>query len=85
LRAADISLQFFDPAHAERYAINKPACEERTRALLAPLDEHRRKIAVWSRTTLVETALAAFVGQPLNACQVSEPFFWNGGAGSPPP
>jgi hypothetical protein len=47
LRAADISLQFFDPAHAERYATIKPAAEERTRAQLAPLDEHRRKIAVW--------------------------------------
>jgi hypothetical protein len=84
LRAADISLQFFDPAHAERYAIIKTACEERTRAQLAPLDEHRRKIAVWSRTAPVETALAAFAGQPLNACQVGGPFFWNGGAVRPP-
>jgi len=84
LRAADISLQFFDPAHPERYAIIKPASEERTRAQLAPLDGHRRKIAVWSRATPIETALAAFAGQALNACQVGGPFFWKGGAVRPP-
>jgi hypothetical protein len=84
LRAADISLQFFDPAHAERYATIKPAAEERTRAQLAPLDEHRRRIAVWSRAAPIETALTAFPGQPLSACQVGGPFFWNGGAVRPP-
>lgn len=84
LRAADVSLQFFDPAHADRYAIIKPAWGERTRAQLAPLDEHRRKIAVWSRAAPIETALSAFAGQPLNACQVGGPFFWNGGTIRPP-
>jgi hypothetical protein len=84
LCAADISLQFFDPAHAERYATIKPAVEERTRAQLAPLDEHRRRIAVWSRAAPIETALTAFPGQPLSACQVGGPFFWNGGAVRPP-
>jgi hypothetical protein len=84
LRAADISLQFFDPAHAERYATIKPAAEERTRAQLAPLDEHRRRIAIWSRAAPIETALTAFPGQPLSACQVGGPFFWNGGAVRPP-
>jgi hypothetical protein len=37
LRAADISLEFFDPAHASRYAIIKPAAEQRILAWLAPL------------------------------------------------
>ena len=84
LRAADISLQFFDPAHTERYATIKPAAEERTSAQLAPLDKHRRRIAIWSRAAPIETALTAFQGQPLSACQVGGPFFWNGGAVRPP-
>jgi hypothetical protein len=79
LRAADISLQFFDPAHAARYAVIKPAAEQRTLAQLAPLDEHRRKLAIWSRTETTEP-LAHFGGQPLTSCQVGGPFFWNGGA-----
>ena len=80
LRAADISLEFFDPAHASRYAIIKPAAEQRILARLAPLDEHRRQLAIWSRAEEIDQALAPFSGQPLTACRVGGPFFWNGGA-----
>ena len=81
MRAADISLQFFDPAHAERYATIKPAAEERTRAQLAPLDEHRRRIAVWSRAVPIETALTAFRA-PLSACRLADIFLerWSSSA-----
>lgn len=84
LRAADILLEFFDPAHASRYAIVKPAAEQRTLARLAPLDEHRRELAIWSRADTIDQALAPFSGQPLTACQVGGPFFWNGGVVRPP-
>ncbi|MGK3847889.1 hypothetical protein, partial [Enterococcus faecium] len=80
LRAADISLEFFDPAHASRYTIIKPAAEQRILAQLAPLDEHRRQLAIWSRAEAIDQALTPFSGQPLTACRVGGPFFWNGGA-----
>ena len=84
LRAADIALQFFDPAQANRYTIIKNVAEQRTLASLAPLDEHRRKLTVWSRSTPIDKAMVPFAGQPLNACQASGPFFWRGGAVRPP-
>jgi hypothetical protein len=84
LRAADIRLQFIDPQHLGRYAIIKPEWEKRTVASLADLDEHRRQIAIWSRSENIEEDLKPFAGQPLTACRVSGPFFWNGGAVRPP-
>jgi hypothetical protein len=84
LRAADIQLQFVDPAHLGRYAIIKPESEKRIIVQLADLDEHRRNIAIWSHSEKIEDALKVFSGQPLTACHVSGPFFWNGGAVRPP-
>jgi hypothetical protein len=84
LRAADIQLQFIDPEHLGRYAIIKPEFEKRTVAHLADLDEHRRQIAIWSRSENTEEVLKPFSGQPLTACRVGGPFFWNGGAVRPP-
>jgi hypothetical protein len=84
LRAADIQLQFIDPEHLARYALIKPEYERRTVARLADLDEHRRGIAIWSRSEITEEVLKPFSGRPLTAYRVSEPFFWNGGAVRPP-
>jgi hypothetical protein len=71
LRAADIQLQFIDPEHLGRYAIIKPEFEKRTVAYLADLDEHRRQIAIWSRSENIEEVLKPFSGQPVMACRVS--------------
>jgi len=84
LRAADISLQFFDPAHADRYAVVRPENERRILASVAHLDEHRRRIAVWSRIEPIENGLIHFPGQPLTACRVDSEFFWRGGGIRPP-
>ena len=85
LRAADIQLQFVDPAHLNRYATVKPEYERRTLASLARFDEqHRRNLGVWSRAEIIEDALKLFDGQPLVACRVTDRFFWNGGAVRPP-
>jgi hypothetical protein len=81
LRAADIQLQFVDPAHLHRYAAVRPEYQRRTLAGLAQFDEqHRRNLAVWSRAEIIDDALKLFGGQPLNACRVTDQFFWNGGA-----
>jgi hypothetical protein len=61
LCAADIPLQFVDPAHMERYDVIRPEYEERILASLLHLDEHRRRIAIWSCLSTVsacETDLA---------------------------
>ena len=84
LRAADIVLQFYDLAHAERYAIIRPEYEKRTLAGLAHLDEHHRNIAIWSRAENLDAALKEFGGRRLTACAASGPFFWNGGGVRPP-
>ncbi|MGA8616430.1 MAG: hypothetical protein WB760_32995 [Xanthobacteraceae bacterium] len=83
LRAADIDLQFFDPAHVGRYALVKPEYERRTLARLAHLGDHRRNIAVWSRGD-VQSAAQHFAGQPLSLCAVSGPTFWSGSTVRPP-
>ena len=84
LRAADIQLQFFDPRHAERYALLRPKYEQRTLARLARLDEHRRNLTIWSHIEPIEEALKCFEGRRLTACHVDPRFFWNGGTVQPP-
>jgi hypothetical protein len=84
LRAADVSLQFIDPAHMARYAITRPEYERRTLAGQAHLDEHHRNLAIWSRAENIDDTLKLFGGQGLTACRASGPFFWNGGAVRPP-
>jgi hypothetical protein len=84
LRAADIQLQFFDRDHAPRYAAIRQEYEQRTLARVAPLAEHHRSLAVWSRSDKIEDDLKLFEGQPLTACRCAGPFFWNGGSVRPP-
>jgi hypothetical protein len=85
LRAADIQLQFLDPAHIGRYTLIRPEYEKRMRFFLAHLAEHRRSIAIWARAEIIDSALTLFGDQRLNACPIiSDPFFWDGGAVRPP-
>jgi hypothetical protein len=85
LRAADINpLQFFDPAHADRYGLMRSDYESRTLASLAHLEEHRRNLAIWGRADLSQEALKHFEGQRLIRCTVDSQFFWNGGNIRPP-
>jgi len=79
LRAADILLEFIDPAHIDRYALVRPEYEKRTLASLAQLDSHRRNLAVWSRAEIIDDALKLFGDGLITACNVSGPFIWNGG------
>jgi hypothetical protein len=83
IRAADIPLHFVDPAHLTRYAAILPEIDRRLRADQSHLDEHRRKVAVWSRADKIEEALRLFSNQSMSACQVSE-HFWRGGTVRPP-
>ena len=84
LRAADINLSFFDPAHASRFAILRPDQERRLLADLAHLDDHRRRIAVWSCLQPIENATTHFAELPVTACQIDPQYSWNGGGVRPP-
>jgi hypothetical protein len=84
LRAADIQLQFIDPAHLQRYAVVRPEYEKRTLAGLAHLDEHRRNLEVWSRTEIIDEALKLVSVQPVITCMMDDQLLWNGGNVRPP-
>jgi hypothetical protein len=84
LRAADIQLQFLDPAHLDRYVLIRPEYQRQTIEAVAHLSGHHSQIAVWSRNEIIEDAPRLFSGQPLIACPISGPSFWSGGAVRPP-
>lgn len=57
LRAADLSLMFYDPRHAERYVNIIPEFQDRLTSAIANLPEPENRLAVWSRPErLAETA-----------------------------
>jgi hypothetical protein len=74
LRAADVQLQFLDPAHLDRYTLIRSEYQQQTLAYLAGLPEDHGRIAIWSRPEIIEASLKLFDGQPLIACRVSGPF-----------
>ena len=76
IRAADIQLHFVDPAHLPRYAAIMPELGRRLRAGLAHLDEHRRKVAVWSRAGKIDDALRIFRGDSVSACAIADDDHW---------
>jgi hypothetical protein len=82
LRAADIQLQFFDPAHIDRFELIRPEYEKRTLAALAHRDKDRQNIAVWSREETINDAVKLFADRPLIACRVSD--LGGGGSVCPP-
>ena len=84
LRAADIQLQFIDPAHLQRYAVIRPGYERRAFSSLAHFDEHRRNLAVWSRTEIIDDAIKLVNGQRVIRCLMDDQFLWNGGNVRPP-
>jgi hypothetical protein len=76
IRAADIQLHFVDPAHLPRYAAIMPKLGQRLRADLSHLDEHRRKVAVWSRAGKIDDALKIFQGESVSACAIADDDHW---------
>ena len=79
LRAASIALRFIDDRHIDRYSLSLPAMREQLEGMVAHLDDHRRRIALWSREELEQEEIAAFVGkdrQP-TVCKVDR-VIWNG-------
>ena len=76
IRAAHIQLHFLDPAHLPRYAAIMPDLLGRLRADLSHLDEHRSKVAVWSRADKMEAALTLFAGESVSACAVPDDDYW---------
>ncbi len=83
LRAADISVQFFDPTQSLRYELVRPDYESRLRQDLSQLDEHHRKLAVWSSRARLEDAIALFPDGGISACGL-DVHSWKGGAARPP-
>ncbi len=79
LRAASIALRFVDDRHIHRYALSLPAMREHMTAMVAHLDDHRRRIALWSREELPQDRIAALVGpdQQATICRIDR-FIWNG-------
>lgn len=76
IRAADIQLHFVDPAHLPRYVAIMPELGRRLRAHLSRLDEHRRKVAVWSHADKVDDALKLFEGESVSACAIADDSHW---------
>ena len=72
IRAADIPVHFIDPGHLPRYAAVMPDLGRRLRADLSRLDEHRRKLAVWSRVNQLDDALKLFAGESVSACALPD-------------
>ncbi len=83
LRAADISVQFIDPTQSLRYELVRPDYESRLRQDLSQLDEHHRKLAVWSSRARLEDAIALFPDGGISACGL-DVHSWKGGAVRPP-
>lgn len=83
IRAADIPVHFVDPAHMARYLAILPDLDRRMRADLLHLNEHRQKVAVWSRADNIDNAHKIFEGQSVNLCQVGDRF-WSSGTVRPP-
>lgn len=79
LRAADIGLQFIDPQHMPRYEYVRPKYEELIKEGLAHLDEHRRKLAVWSQRAQLEEVITLFAGVGVIACGI-DAMSWKGGS-----
>jgi hypothetical protein len=75
LRAADIQLQFLDPAHLDRYEVIRPEYEKQTLAALASLPGHHGRIAVWSRAEILDDVLKQ-LGGGFMGCPVGGPLFW---------
>lgn len=76
LRAADIQLQFLDPALPDRYEVIRPEYEKRTLAALASLPGHHGRIAAWSRAEILDDVLKQLGGGPFMGCPVGGPLFW---------
>jgi hypothetical protein len=70
IRAADIELQFVDPAHLPRYATIMPELTRRFRAGLSRLRGHRQNPAVWARPEQIDDALKLFPGERFSACVI---------------
>jgi len=79
LRASNIALRFIDDHHIDRYALSLTAMRERMESMVAHLDDHRRRIALWSREELNQERVATLVGQDRQAtiCRIDR-FVWNG-------
>lgn len=76
IRASGPSIVFFDTQHAERC---RPLCDAyaaRLRADFAAFDEHRRHIAIWSRSEIQDGITGAF-GEGVIYSAVDE-VTWNG-------
>ena len=84
LRAADISVYFFDPKHITRYEVIRPLIEARFQASISHLDEHRSKPAIWSRINVDKLKdYCSIFGEGLILNSISE-HSWNGFNIKPP-
>lgn len=67
-----------------RYAVVRPEIEKTALASLAHLDEHRRNLAVWSRTKIIDDALKLVSVRAVIPCLIDDQLLWNGGNVRPP-
>ena len=77
LRAADIRLQFIDPAHIERFEEVVPYFQQCLLAEFPHRPERDRRIAVWSGRERLDEAAKLFPEQPVISYGVDK-VSWNG-------
>ncbi len=72
LRAASIYVRFIDDRHMDRYVLSLPAMREQMAAQVAHLDDHRRRIALFSREELDQDRISALTGpnQQAEICKI---------------
>lgn len=83
LRAADISVQFFDPARLERFQSVRPRFLQLLKEELSGRDGPHGDIAIWARRDRLDEAIKLFAGEKIMACGFDE-HSWKGGAVRPP-
>src|SRR5262249_26237097 len=79
LRASDISLQFIDPQHIDRYSDARPEFEKQIREGLAHIPEDQRNLGVWTSRARLEDAIKLFPEGHIFACGIDE-HSWQGGS-----
>jgi hypothetical protein len=79
LRAANLGLRFVDDRYLPRYEVTLPKIRENVHHMVAHLDDHRRRLALWSREELSQERIAALAGDGAQAIMCrTRGHLWNG-------
>jgi len=83
LRAADIPVQFIDPAYLDRFDAVRPVYEANLKESLSHLDNHHRNLAIWTPSYRSDEVLKLFSNNGYTFCRLDD-MSWKGGAVVPP-